>query len=69
MRRLKTSEDVRRALAAIVNQHESGDLPDQKALRLSQMLGVLLKACAQVWQETHIQSLEARLEAIEAKVG
>jgi len=60
-RRLKTSLDVRRYLANLINRVEMDGLEIQKAGRLAYISQILLKALEN-------GDLESRLEALEEKI-
>jgi hypothetical protein len=60
-RRLKTSLDVRRFLAHILNSLEANELEPQKATKMAYIANILLKAI-------EIAEVEQRLRALELKI-
>jgi hypothetical protein len=64
-RRLKSFSDVRRYLAGLINRVEAGELEEVKASRLTYISNVLLRAI----ECNHLEELDKRLTALEAKEG
>ena len=61
-RRLKSTADVRRYLAHLINHTEAGEIEPQTAGRLAYISNILLKAI----EETDLQK---RIEALERKIS
>ncbi|MCK5268446.1 MAG: hypothetical protein KAR07_09770 [Spirochaetes bacterium] len=61
-RRLKSTSDIRRYLAHLINSTEAGEIVPQTAGRLAYISNILLKAIVE-------SELEQRIEALEQKIA
>lgn len=63
-KRLKTTEDVRRYLAGLVNRVESGEIDPQLAGRLGYLVNILIRAIEGSDLEGRVSSIEKKFNEI-----
>ena len=66
-RRLKTTSDVRRYLAHLINSTEAGEIEPQTAGRLAYISNILLKSIEGTDLQKRIEALERKISSEGAK--